>query len=135
MLHGRWSGPVLGRVNPIVPVAVAAVGLIVALAGPRAVGLGVMIGAALALVNSVLLSRRIDVAADMANVGHALLVMQVGLLINATVIGVVTIVLLHFSLGLAVAAAAGFAVAQLGTLAAFYWTRGREQRALEGEVT
>ncbi|GAC1467197.1 MAG: hypothetical protein PVSMB7_13490 [Chloroflexota bacterium] len=133
MLHGGWGRFVLGRANPLVPAAVALCGVLVATVGPRAPGLGLAVGALLAFVNSALLSRRIDMAAEMDDVGRALLLMQVGLLVTCTIIALATIVLIHFSVGTAIAAAAGFAVAQLGSLATFYWTQGRGQTSLEGK--
>lgn len=133
MQRGLRGSVALGRANPFAPVAVFLCGLGVALVASHAVGFGIAIGALLALGNGVLLSRRIDTAAGMNDVGHALLVMQLGLVITCTVIGAATIVMIHFSLSMTIAAAVGFAVAQIGSLAAFYWLKGRDQSRLEGK--
>ena len=135
MILRRRMGLVLGRVNPYVPAAVVAAGLLCFAAGAREIGLGVGAGACLAFINGLLLSRRVEIAADTGDIGRALLVMQLGLLLTFTVIGVVTIVLVRFSVAMAVASAAGFAVAQLGMLAAFYWARGRGEIATGRKAT
>lgn len=135
MLHGRWSFLNFGRVNPLVPAAVVAGGIVCALAGYPFIGVGVAVGAVLALVNGVLLSRRVDIAAEMGDVGRALLIMQLGLLLSCTVVGLVTIVLVRISVAMAVASAAGFGVTHLGMLAAFYVARGRSSVPLEREAS
>jgi hypothetical protein len=127
----RRSGDIFGRVNPYVPLAVIAAGAVCFALGSRAIGVGIGVGACLACVNGVLLSRRVEIAADTGDFARAVMVMQVGLLLSFIVIAVVTIVLVRISLGMAVASAAGFAVAQLGILAAFYWTRGRQDVVTE----
>jgi hypothetical protein len=118
-----------------VPGFVALGGVGLALAGWRWIGVGVLVGACLAYLNGVVLSRRVDLAADMGDMARALLVMQLSLLLTCTVIGIATVILVKFSLAMAVASAAGFAVSHLGILGAFYWTRGRTPAALEGEGT
>jgi hypothetical protein len=125
MLGGRWNAAALGRVNPYVPLAVVAAGLVLLLFASRAVGAGVMVGAALAFLNMLLLSGRVELAADTGDMGRALMVMQLGMITTFAIIAVATVVLVHFSVSAAVAAAGGFVVAQLGMLAAFYWARGR----------
>jgi hypothetical protein len=125
MLHEGWSNLARGRVNPIVPAAVIVAGLIVFATGRQWIGAGVAIGAVLAYVNSLLLSRRVDLAASTGNVAGALMVMQVGLLVTMAIIGVTTIVLVQISLAMAVASAAGFGIAQIAILAAFYVTHAR----------
>ena len=130
MLLRRTDG-IFGRVNPYVPLAVMVVGAVCFALGMRAIGMGVGVGACLAFVNGVILSRRVEIAADTGDFGRAVMVMQLGLLVSFTVIGLATIVLVRISLAMAVASAAGFAVAQLGILAAFYWTKGRQDIAAE----
>jgi len=125
MLHAKWGSGALRRVNPLIPACVAVCGAIVAASGHGWIGAGVAVGAALALINDVFLSRRVDLAADMADLGRAMLVMQLGMLMSCTVIGIATVVMVKLSLAMAVAAAAGFAVAHLATLGAFYWSRVR----------
>jgi hypothetical protein len=85
------------------------------------------------LLNGILLSRRVEIAADTGDVGRALLTMQLGLLTSFAVVAVVTVVLVHLSLAMTVAAAAGFGVSHIGMLAVFYWTRGRQVLA-EGKA-
>jgi len=131
MLHGRWGSTTLGRVNPLAPILVAAVGLAFFVANSRPIGVGIVIGSVLAVFNAVLLSKRVDLAADTGDVGQALLIMQMGLVITCTIIGIATIILLHFSLQMAVAAAGGFAVAQVAMLMVFYLTQGRAQAAMK----
>jgi hypothetical protein len=110
------------------------VGLAIGVAGPHWVGIGLVVGAVLAYLNGLILSQRVDLAAAVGDVGRALLVMQLGLLMSCTVIGIATIVLIKISLALAVSAAAGFAVAHLAILAAFYWTQGRSRPEAEGKA-
>jgi hypothetical protein len=125
---------VSGRVNPYAPGAIGLAGLILYLLGYRWIGSGVAVGAALAYVNGLLLSRRVDFAADMADVGRALLVMQLGLLVTCTIVAIATIILIHFSLAMAVSCAAGFGVAYLAMLFAFYWTHGRSDAAIDSSA-
>lgn len=117
--------PTVGRVHPLVPALAVLAGLIVYAGGQRWIGAGIAIGAVLAAFNSVMLSRRVELAASMGDVGRALLVMQLGLLLTASVIGVVTVVIVRFSIAMAVATAAGFAFTQLAILGAYYLTRAR----------
>jgi hypothetical protein len=131
MLHGRWIAGRFGRVNPLVPAFVALAGLVAFVLGFRWIGGGVAIGAAIALLNAVLLSRRVDMAAAMKTVATALLVMQVSLLVTATIIGIATVILVRISLAMAVAFAAGFGVSHIAILAEFYWTRARSEAPLE----
>src|SRR5947209_12381141 len=134
MTHARRTGFALGRVNPIVPGCVFLTGILIAATGRPAIGTGVAVGAVLSLISAALLSRRIDMAAGMGDVGTALMVMQLGFLVTCTVVGIATVILSHFSVATAVADAAGFIVAQLGTLAVFYWTRARTD-TFEGRAT
>ncbi|HEX6508824.1 MAG TPA: hypothetical protein VF221_14445 [Chloroflexota bacterium] len=114
-----------GRVNPLAPAAVAVTGLILIAAGNRWVGGGVAIGAVLALANALVLTARVDLAASVRDVGSALLIMQIGLLVTFGIIAVTTLILIHISLALTVACAAGFLVAHLLILAEFYWSHAR----------
>lgn len=125
---------VSGRVNPYVPGVIALIGLILFLVNSRWIGAGVAVGAALAYINALLLSRRVDFAADLVDVGRALLVMQLGLLLTCTIVAITTIILVHFSLAMAVSCAAGFGVTQLALLFAFYWTHGRSDARIEREA-
>jgi hypothetical protein len=95
----------------------------------------VAIGAVLAYANGLILSRRVDLAAAAGNAAGALAVMQVGLLVTMTIIGVVTIILVKVSVPLAVATAAGFGTSQMVILATFYWTHARHQPKTETQVT
>lgn len=114
-----------GRVNPLIPGIIALVGLAAYALGYRPVGAGIAIGAALALVNGMILSRRVEYAATTGSVASALMVMQIGLLVTFTIIGVATVILVHFSLSLTLGCAAGFVAGQLAILGAFYWTHAR----------
>jgi hypothetical protein len=125
MLGSRFDRSSLGRVNPHVPLVVFVAGLIVAVAANRDIGVGVAIGTVLAVINSVILSGRVELAADSGDMAGALMVMQLGLLVTFAIIGVVTVVLVHFSVPLAVGSAVGFAVTQTLVLVAFYFLRGR----------
>jgi hypothetical protein len=124
-----------GRVNPLVPLVAIVVGLVLASTGRPPIGFGVAIGGALAYFNGVVLSRRVDLAAVAGNAAGALAVMQVGLLVTMTIIGVVTVILVKVSLPLAVATAAGFGATQMVILATFYWTHARNQARTETQVT
>jgi hypothetical protein len=124
-----------GRVNPLIPGFVALVGLGVVAVGYRPMGSGIAIGAALALLNGLILSKRVEFAATTGSVAQALMVMQLGLLVTFTIVGVATVILIHFSLPLTVGCAAGFVVAQLGILGAFYWIHARNIPALEPAAT
>jgi hypothetical protein len=117
--------PALGRVNPLVPGAVVLAGIIAFTIGLRWIGAGVAVGALLAFANGLMLSGRVELAADTGDIGRALLVMQVGLLFTATVIGVVTVVTVRFSLAMAVASGIAFVVTQLAILAVFYFSQAR----------
>lgn len=129
MLGARWGDGVLRRVNPLVPGCVMVCGAVIAASGRGWIGAGVVVGAILALFNDLFLSRRVDFAANMGDLGRAMLVMQLGMLLSCTIIGIATVIMVKFSLAMAVAAAAGFAVAHLATLGAFYWTRARRDVA------
>lgn len=125
MPHAGWSTLARGRVNPLVPAVVIVASLIVVATGRPWIGTGVAVGALLAYINGLLLSRRVDLAASTGNVAGALLVMQAGLLVTMAIIGAATIVLVQISLAMAVASAAGFGITQLAILAVYYWTYGR----------
>ncbi|MGI8968856.1 MAG: hypothetical protein ACR2GA_07105 [Chloroflexota bacterium] len=131
MLADRWGALNRSRVNPLAPGLVVVIGLAAVGLGYQSIGIGVAVGAVLAWINGLLLSRRVDMAAVMGNVGTAMMAMQLGLLLTMTIIGVTTVILVHFSVALAVSAAAGFAAAQLAILATFYWTHGRGDGAME----
>lgn len=120
------------RVNPMVPAAVAVAGLVLIGFGPRWVGVGLIIGAALAYVNGLVLSRRVDLAADSGNVAGAFMVMQMGLVLTLTIAGIATYLMTRLSVSMAVAAAIAFAVTQTALLVVFYRTAGRVP-ATEGE--
>ncbi|MBV9281617.1 MAG: hypothetical protein JOZ41_16170 [Chloroflexi bacterium] len=121
--------------NPLVPAAVVLIGLAVALAGHRFVGVGLALGACLAFLNGVLLSRRVDLAAAAGDLARAMLIMQLSLLVACSIIGVATVILVRISLALAVASAAGFALTHFGILGAFYLAHGRADTALEGKTS
>lgn len=125
----------LERANPVVPLTVAGAGLILFLVASRWIGAGVAIGALLAYVNMLVLSGRVEVAADSGDVARALMVMQLGLLVTFTIVALAVVILVHFSLTMAVSAAAGFAVAQMAMLAVFYWTKGRTTIAAGRQAT
>lgn len=127
-MHVHRAVPMIGRVNPLVPAVVVLAGAATYIVGYRWIGAGISVGALLAFLNGVLLSERVEVAADMGDLGRALLVMQLGLLVTATVVGLATIVLIHFSLSMAVASAFGFIVTQMAIIGTFYFTRARSTR-------
>lgn len=133
MLADRWRSATAGRVNPLVPAVVALMGLVTYITGYHWIGAGTIVGAGLGYLNGLVLSRRVEIAADMADVGRALMVMQIGLLLSASVIGVVTVVLVRFSVAMAVASAAGFVATHFGILAVFYFRQARVRPALEGK--
>lgn len=120
-----------GRVNPLVPGAVAVAGLATYALGYRAVGGGIGIGAVLAMLNGLILSKRVEFAAATGSVAQALMVMQIGLLVTFTIIGIATVILIHYSLPLTLGCAAGFVAAQLGILGTFYWTHARSLPSIE----
>jgi hypothetical protein len=134
MLTSRWDRASHARVSPYAPLPVLLAGLVLAAVGYRDVGIGIAVGSVLAVINSLLLSGRVDAAAGTGDIAQALLVMQAGLFVTFIIVGVATIVLVHFSVPLAVGAAAGFGVAQTLILAAFYWTRGRAEVAAGRQV-
>ena len=129
-----WRTLGSGRVNPLVPAMVVVAGAVVFGFGYRFIGAGIAVGACLAFVNALLLSRRVELAADTGDMARAMMVMQIGLITTFVVIGVATVILVKISLAMAVAAAAGFAVAQLAILAAFYLTRARREVVNERTV-
>ncbi|MGH2443164.1 MAG: hypothetical protein ACRDFX_08380, partial [Chloroflexota bacterium] len=79
----------------------------------------------LAYLNGLVLSRRVDLAAATGDMAGAMMVMQLGLLVSLTIVGVVIVILLHFSIAMALAAIAGFSLAHLAILATFYLSHGR----------
>jgi hypothetical protein len=99
------------------------------------VGLGLVIGALLALLNGILLERRIELAASVKDVGTALVVMQVGLLVTCTLVGLTTVVLIHFSLSMAIADAAGFAITFLGLLGSLALFQTKSQSDSKGDLS
>jgi hypothetical protein len=127
MLASKWNRASRARVSPYAPLPVVLGGLVLAGAGYRDLGFGVVAGAVLAVVNSLLLSGRVDAAAETGDVARALLVMQMGLFVTFLIVGIATVILVHFSVPLAVGAAIGFGVAQTLILVTFYWTRGRAE--------
>jgi hypothetical protein len=136
MVHGATGRLAQSRVHPLAPAAVALAGILWLATGHTAVGAGIAVGAVLAYVNAILLSRRVDLAAMTGNVGGAMMVMQVGLLVTLTIVGVATVVLVRLSLSMAVAAAAGFAATQMAILLLFYVLRARNQSvSTETQIT
>lgn len=121
-----------GRVNPLIPGVIALAGLGTLLAGYRPIGLGIAIGAVLAFLNGLILSKRVEFAAGTGSVAQALMVMQIGLLVTFTIVGIATVILIHYSLPLTIGCAIGFVSAQLAILAAFYWSHARTMPALDG---
>jgi heme/copper-type cytochrome/quinol oxidase subunit 4 len=135
MLHASWSGLAHGRANPLAPFAVTVLGFAVLLAGYRAVGAGVMAGAVLAFLNGLALSHRVELAADQGDIGRALLVMQLSFLITCTVIAVPVVIMIHFSVTMAVAAAIAFGVSQVAMVLSFYFTRARHLGKVESNAS
>lgn len=131
MLRDRWSELAHGRVNPAVPAAVVVFGFALFIASYRWIGAGIAVGACLAYINGILLSRRVDLAAATGDMAGAMAVMQVGLIVTLTIVGISTVVLVKLSLAMAVASAAGFAVAQLAILAAYYRKYSRQENIVE----
>ncbi|HZS94644.1 MAG TPA: hypothetical protein VFA78_07595 [Chloroflexota bacterium] len=130
MIEG-WRALGRGRVNPLAPGAVVLAGLIVSAVGPPMLGLGIVVGALLALVNGLMLSRRVDFAAGVGDTGTALLVMQLGLLGTFAVAGVAAALLILVSIQAGIGAAIGFGVAQMAVLAVFYFSQGRSTSGYE----
>lgn len=135
MLHGSWSGLAHGRVNPAAPILCAVAGAVLVLLGYHPVGAGLIAGAALAFINGLLLSGRVEFAADQGDVGRALLVMQLGFVVTCTVIGIATIIIVHYSVPMAVGTAIGFAASQLGMVATFYLSRARTLGKMEHKAS
>lgn len=135
MLHGSLTAPAQNRVNPIVPAIVVVAGLVWLILGHALVGGGIAIGAVLAYVHGVMLSRRVDLASMTGNVGTALMVMQMGLLTTLTIIGLAAYIMIRISLSMAVAGIAGFAATQIMILAVFYLMRVRHNTASEAQTT
>ncbi len=127
----RLPSPRFGRVNPLIPGVIALAGLGIVLARYRPIGLGIAIGAGLALLNALILSKRVEFAASTGSVAQALMVMQIGLLVTFTIVGIATVILIHYSLPLTIGCAIGFLTAQLAILAAFYWSHARTMPALD----
>jgi hypothetical protein len=131
MVPSRFSPR--SRAHPFPPGLVLLAGLGVALAGSVVLGAGLMVGALLAYGNSWLLSRRVDIAADTGNIAGALMVMQAGLLVTLTVVGIVTFILIRIAPSAVVGGAIGFAAAQTLSLIYFFIVAGRNRPA-EGET-
>ena len=123
-----------GRVNPLIPGVVALAGAAAYVAGYHPVGSGIVVGAGLALLNGWILSKRVEIAATSGSVAQALMVMQIGLLVTFTIIGIATVILIRISLPLTLGCAGGFVVSQLGILAAFYWTHARSIPSIDAAV-
>lgn len=120
----------LGDVSIMLPLAAIVVSFAVGITGHGYVGIGITIGALLAFLNSGLLVKRIDVAAMAPNPGAALIAMQLGLLITFTVVGGLTLVMIHISVQMTVAMAISFLVSQTGELIFVY--RARKARSDNG---
>lgn len=135
MFRGAQRNGALARVNPVPPAIVAAAGLVLLLAGYRMSGAGIAAGALLAVINSVLLSGRVEVATASGDMARALLIMQSGLMVTFVVVGAAAIILVKISVALAVAAAISFGVTQMIILATFYWTRARRAPISEGKAS
>jgi hypothetical protein len=110
---------------------VALAGLLCFLLGFRWIGAGIAVGAGLALINGLLLSRRVEAAADTGDMARAMLIMQLGLLVTFTVVAIATVILVQISVVMTIGSAVGFAVTHLAMLASFYWTRARASVAME----
>ena len=113
------------------PGVVVVVGIALLVANYRWIGAGVIVGACLAYLNGILLSRRVDLAAATGDMAGAMAVMQIGLVVTLTIVGVSTVILIRLSLAMAIASAAGFAAAQLAILAAYYRKYSRHETAME----
>jgi hypothetical protein len=131
MVQGWIAGWSRSRVSPVPPGCVVLGGLSWLAIGHTWVGAGIAVGAVLAYVNGLLLSRRVDMAAMTANLGGAMVVMQAGMIVTLIIIGLATILLIQLSLSMAIASAAGFGVSQIAILAAFYWLHGRAETTTE----
>jgi len=123
------------KVNPLVPCVALLVGAGVAAAGHSWIGAGLAVGGALAYFNGLVLSRRVDLAAATGDAAGALMVMQVGLLVTMTVVGVATVVMVKLSPPMALAAAAAFGVTWLAILATYYLAHGRTAAAGKTQAT
>jgi|SRR5579875_121844 len=129
-----WRALSRGRVNPLAPGAVVLAGLIVLALGHAMLGLGIVVGAILALVNGLVLSRRVDFAADSANTGIALMVMQLGFFGTFIIVGVAAALLILLSIQAGIGAAIGFGCAQMLLLALFFASQGRGATRYNREV-
>lgn len=134
MLASSWQMVARGRVNPLMPGLVILLGVGYAAVGERFIGTGLAVGAVLAYVSGLLLSRRVDLAAVSGNVAGALMVMQVGLLFTMTIVGIAEVILVKIALSMAVASAAGFGITQLAILATFYISHGRHRSMTETSI-
>jgi len=121
---GRRSRSVsgIGDVNLVLPAVLVVVGVIVATLG-RIIGIGIAVGAILALLNSIVLVKRVELAVDSANAAVATISMQIGLLLTFGGIGAVTLIMLIVSVPMAVAMGITFFAAQTGEVYLFYRAR------------
>lgn len=129
MRPGVWDRLAFGRVNALVPLLAAAAGVAWLAAGHGWEGAGIVVGAVFAFVNTIVLSRRVEFAADQGDVGRALIVAQGGLFITFIVVGIVTFILIKLALALAVSAAVSFAVTQLAIVVLFFLTHRSQMTA------
>ena len=95
------------------------VGLAIAVSG-RLFGLGIAVGAVMAVLNSTFLIKRVQFAVDSPSAAVATVSMQVGLLLTFGVIGLVTLLLLVLSVQMAVAMGITFFAVQTGEIVLYY---------------
>jgi hypothetical protein len=134
MALGWIAGLSRTRVSFVPPGCVALAGLSWLAVGHTWVGAGIAVGAMLAYVNGLLLSRRVDLATTTGNLAGAMVVMQAGMIVTLIIIGLATILLIKLSLSMAIASAAGFGVSQIAILGAFYWLHGRVPTPTEAQT-
>jgi len=120
----RVLGPLgLDGVSFGLPALAVVAAVVLSLAGQPLIGAGIAVGAVLALLNSSLLIKRIDLAVRSGNPAAALISMQLGLLVTFTIVGAVTVLMLLSSVRMTVAMAISFFIAQTAELLLFYWAR------------
>lgn len=113
----------LEDLNVLLPGFVIAAGLGTIVAGKPPIGVGIAVGAMLALLNSVLLVKRIDLAIASGMAVTAMIAMQLGLFVTFTLVGAITVVMVLISLPMTIAMAISFFGVQTAELILYYRAR------------
>ena len=136
MRVGRFlGGSGLGDVNLIVPGLVVLSGIGVSIAGRPYIGIGIAVGALLAVLNTVLLIKRVDMAAASGLAPVAMVSMQLGLLVTFTVIGGVAVVMVLINLSMTIAMAISLFGTQTAELLLYYRARRSRLGAMPAPLT